>query len=192
LTDEADAAGTALFVQTPQDWFSFAIATAILDELGLNIVDARVVTLANGQSVSAYIILEESGNHVADERRRGEIRSRMLNALGTPASANIEVTRRAPRQVRLFDTPVHVTFAMDARNRHTVVELVAGDRPGLLSDVAKVLREMRVYIRTAKILTVGERAEDVFYVTDENEKPLDQEACEALDAALTSALKAAA
>ena len=43
---------------------------------------------------------------------------------------------------------------------------MAGDRPGLLSEVGKVLRDKQVAIHTAKIVTLGERAEDIFYVTD--------------------------
>ena len=45
-----------------------------------------------------------------------------------------------------------------------MLELVAGDRPGLLCDVGKVLMEERVDLQAAKIMTIGERAEDVFYL----------------------------
>ena len=76
------------------------------------------------------------------------------------------VTRRAPRQVRMFTTPTQITFSEDPVNRRTIVELIAGDRPGLLSQVAKVFMNEHVDIYTSKIMTVGERAEDVFYVTD--------------------------
>ena len=53
------------------------------------------------------------------------------------------------------------------------MELVAGDRPGLLSDIARVFIDQGVDIETAKVLTIGERAEDVFYITDAGGKPLD-------------------
>ncbi len=192
LADEPGGAGTSLFVLTPQGTFSFAVVTAVLDELGLNIVDARLVMLPDNKSMSTYVILEENGRDVVDDRRLGEIRRRLLAALGVDEPSRIEVTRRAPRQVRMFDTPVHVTFNTDARERHTVMELVAGDRPGLLSDVAKVLRSMGVHVRTAKIMTVGERAEDVFFITDDNQQPLESAACDALKATLTDALQAAA
>jgi len=72
------------------------------------------------------------------------------------------VTRRAPRQVRMFSTPTQVNFSVDSRNGRTILELVAADRPGLLSEVGKVFRTERVAINGAKIMTVGERAEDVF------------------------------
>jgi [protein-PII] uridylyltransferase len=60
------------------------------------------------------------------------------------------------------------------------MELVTGDRPGLLSIVGQTLIEFDINIETAKILTIGERAEDVFYVVDHNDETLDDEACDKL------------
>jgi len=57
---------------------------------------------------------------------------------------------------------------------------VAGDRPGLLCDVGKVLMEQGIELHAAKIMTVGERAEDVFYVTDLENRPLDDEPAQRL------------
>ena len=60
--------------------------------------------------------------------------------------------------------PTQIAVTVDERNRRSVLELIAGDRPGLLCDVGKVLMEERVDLLAAKIMTVGERAEDVFYL----------------------------
>jgi len=56
-----------------------------------------------------------------------------------------------------------------------VLELIAGDRPGLLSEIGKVLLAERVDVVTARIMTIGERAEDVFYITDELGRQLPDE-----------------
>ncbi len=58
------------------------------------------------------------------------------------------------------------------------MELAAGDRPGLLSTVGQTFMEFRINIETAKILTIGERAEDVFYIVDENNKLLSDQVCD--------------
>ena len=65
----------------------------------------------------------------------------------------------------MFTTPTLVSFGSDDINNRTVMEIVASDRPGLLCQIGQVLRNHEVGIQAAKILTVGERAEDVFYVT---------------------------
>jgi [protein-PII] uridylyltransferase len=65
-----------------------------------------------------------------------------------------------------------VRFADQPHDGRTVVELVAGDRPGLLCDVGQVFDQFGVRVHAARITTVGERAEDVFYVTDRVGRPL--------------------
>ena len=58
----------------------------------------------------------------------------------------------------------------------TVMELVAADRPGLLSKVGRIFLAQGVDIAAAKIMTIGERAEDVFYICKRDGSPLDAEA----------------
>jgi len=83
---------------------------------------------------------------------------------------------------------VQITISRDALNPRTIVELVAGDRPGLLFQVAKVFDQERVALQNAKIATVGERAEDVFFVTNANHQPLDEASAERLGKALRESL----
>ena len=54
-----------------------------------------------------------------------------------------------------------------------MLSLVATDRPGLLADVTRVLRRQRLRVHDARIATFGERAEDVFHITDERDRALD-------------------
>jgi [protein-PII] uridylyltransferase len=190
--DDSTSGGTEIFLYTPQEQHTFALATGILDELGFTIADARVIPLENGHSLSTYVVLEQSGERITDPARHDQIRRHMQRALARGDGIPARVTRRAPRQVRMFSIPTLVSFAADEKNNRTVMEIVAGDRPGLLSEVGKVLRDQQVAIHTAKIVTLGERAEDVFYVTDRTGKPLDQEFCEDLKKALTAALDQAA
>ena len=75
----------------------------------------------------------------------------------------------------MFNTPTQITVSVDERNRRSVLELTAGDRPGLLCEVGKVLMAERIELAAAKIMTVGERAEDVFYLTDFHNQPLSAE-----------------
>ncbi len=79
-------------------------------------------------------------------------------------------------------------MTVDERNGRTVLELITGDRPGLLCEVGKVLMQERVDLLGAKIVTVGERAEDVFYVTTMTGTPLDSAAASHLQEQLLAAL----
>ena len=88
----------------------------------------------------------------------------------------------------MFSTPVEVRVSHDATNQRTVLELVAGDRPGLLAQIGKLFVEQNVRLRNAKIATLGERAEDVFFVTTEDNRPLDEAAAQRLVSSLETTL----
>ena len=167
---------------------TFAHATAAIDELGMTIVDARVVPIRNGLSLDTFIFMELDRRIEVDDLRLRKVRQALANVLETSDDSIVKVTRRAPRQVRMFPTRTSVEFDEDAANGRTVMELVAGDRPGLLSKVGQVLIDLGVEIDTAKIMTIGERAEDVFYIVDGNGKPLSAELRETLRQRLVSTL----
>src|SRR5690606_8242023 len=132
IQEQAAGAGTAILVYTPQTRSTFATVTAVLDERGLNIRDARGMRRAHGYTLSTYVVLENGGERIQDHSRREQIRRRLDQAISAGGDAAFRVTRRPPRQVRMFTTPTHVSFETDDVNRRTVMEIVAGDRPGLL------------------------------------------------------------
>jgi [protein-PII] uridylyltransferase len=183
-----DRGGTAVLTYTPRRLRSFARTTGVLDQMGLNVVDARLITSANGFSLETYVVLEDNGAVIADASRIREIERGLWRALQQVEDSPPAVTRRAPRQVRMFSTPTQVNFSIDGRNDRTILELIAADRPGLLSEVGKVFRAERVAINGAKIMTVGERAEDVFYITGADGGLLPEEVCLRVQETLMRAL----
>ncbi len=182
--------GLEAFIYAPRTTRTFAHATAALDELGMNIVDARVVPLEGGYSLDTYIFMELDRRIEIDDSRLDKIRRALARVIAAPRERVEPVTRRAPRQVRLFQTPTAVEFDYDAANRRTILELVAGDRPGLLSLVGQAFVDLGIDIETAKVMTIGERAEDVFYIVDARGEPLPEALCRDLEERLTSTLDA--
>jgi [protein-PII] uridylyltransferase len=178
---------TSIAVYSPEEARSFMRATAVLDELGLTIVDARIVPLAHS-SLDTYCVLESDGSAITDQRRLDEIRHRLVKAVSPGNGQALKVTRRAPRQVRMFSTPVQIAISKDPTNPRTIIELVAGDRPGLLFQIAKIFDEEGVALQNAKIMTIGERAEDVFFVTNTARQPLDGASADRLGKALREGL----
>jgi [protein-PII] uridylyltransferase len=181
---------TVVLVFTRGRRHSFARATAALDQTGLSIQDARITPTADGGSLDTYLVLEDTGQPITDSQRMAAIERNLSRALAERNAAAPAVTRRVPRQVRMFTTPTQVSFSDDPDNGRTILEVVAGDRPGLLSEIGKILWDQRVELHGAKIMTVGERAEDVFTVSDETGRPLEESRCRALADALQLALDA--
>jgi [protein-PII] uridylyltransferase len=179
---------TAALIFTRPRRHGFARTTAALDQLGLNIVDARITPTGDGFSLDLYHLLEDDGTAIQDQDRLVEIEQALWASLRGPADAPLAVSRRVPRQARMFNTPTQIALSVDERNRRSVLELTAGDRPGLLCEVGQVLMQERIELHAAKIMTVGERAEDVFYLTDFDNRPLSGAAGERLKERLIQAL----
>ena len=190
IRKQADGDGVEAVLYAPRNKRTFAHATAMLDELGMTIVDARIVPIANDCSIDTYICMELDNRTVIDDSRLSKIRRTLTRILTTDDARADKVTRRAPRQVRMFSTKTVVNFDNDLTNQRTVMELAAGDRPGLLSTVGQTFIEFGINIETAKILTIGERAEDVFYIVDENSKPLADDVSQRLRERLVERLDA--
>ncbi len=180
--------GTSVLVYAPRGRDAFARATAALDELGLNILDARITPTTHGHSLDTYHVLEDTGAAISDRARVAEIEQRLARLMQKRGPAGFAVARRAPRQVRIFTIPPRVDFADAPDGDSTVMELVAGDRPGLLSDLGTALVSEHVDLYAARIMTVGERAEDVLTLSKPPGRPLTGAECDKLRQAILARL----
>ncbi|KPQ28533.1 MAG: protein-P-II uridylyltransferase [Marinobacter excellens HL-55] len=168
----------------------FAATTAVLEQLNLNIVDARINSSEGPYSISSYVVLDEQGQPLGvDPARKERTRKRLIEELDDPEDYPDIIHRRTPRQLKHFAFPTEVTFSNDTINQRTVMEVITPDRPGLLARIGQVLLEHRVRLTNAKIATLGERVEDVFFITDEHGEPLrDPGVCQALQQDLCTML----
>lgn len=189
IRSRSQRGATAVLIYMPAGAESFAAITAALDELALNILDAEVSTTRDGYSIETYQVMENTGGAIEDNERIEEISGALQRRVIDAESADMRITRRAPRQLRSFNTPTRIHFSEDPRNNRTLLELAAADRPGLLSAIGRELVRADVRLQAAKITTVGERAEDVFFITDSRRQPLDSDARESLATALRTRLE---
>ena len=180
--------GVEAVLYTRQTKRTFAHVTAVLDELGMTIVDARIVPLDNGNSIDTYVFMESDKRVDIDEERVNKIRRALTRILTADDEKVTAVTRAVTRQARMFTTPTEVNFSKSSSGNQIVFELVTADRPGLLSKVGQVFIEEGVNILSAKIMTIGERAEDVFYINDLSGQTLSDAALDALASALQKRL----
>ena len=168
---------TTVFVHLSGHNHRFARLASLLDEMCLTIVDARIIGSRMGYSYDTYHILEADGTPIREPERRKAIQKRITADLGRHDTTPLENTRRTPRRMKAFDTPTTVTFPPQTGNGHTMVEVIAGDRPGLLSRIGQAFDQCGVRVHSAKVATIGERAEDVFLVTDKHNRPIENPQC---------------
>ncbi|MGV6827297.1 MAG: [protein-PII] uridylyltransferase [bacterium] len=148
----------------------FAYLTALLDKLHLNILEARLQTTSTGMILNTFFVLENSGEIISGSTRIADIITQ-LSMLDT-ARELIVNTRPTSRQIRQFNTCSEVEFKEDSTSNMTVLALNALDSPGLLHRVSKVFFDQDIRIHKAKITTLGARAEDRFWISDAEDKPL--------------------
>ncbi len=165
IQQEIGRGGTEIFIHAPVADHLFAAATWALNQMGLTVADARIIQAANGYTFDTYVVLEENGQPIADPARIEEILAHLRRHLDDEKAAGRTINRRTARQLKCFDTKTHVTFSDDRGNDRTVMELFAADRPGMLSRVGQALMECGLKLQNARIATIGERVEDVFYIT---------------------------
>lgn len=188
LCPQSERGGSALFLYTPVIDRLFSRTTALLDQMGLSITDARIITTDNGYAVNTFLLLNSAGEPVLDTYDGEELVTLMRKQLQSEADTASITKRRAPRRIRQFHVPTHVNFHLDEAQQRTIIELFTTDYPGLMSRVGQIFYEQGVVLQNAKIATFGSKAEDVFFVTDRDGGPLDDTTREKLRVALVEAL----
>ncbi|TGG95118.1 [protein-PII] uridylyltransferase [Natronospirillum operosum] len=191
LNEGAFESATQIFIYGPDRINLFADIAYVMDQLQLNIHDARIMTSpSSGYSLDTFIVLEEDDSPIdmRDTERLRDIQHRLLMAVAEPPERKPS-TRRVPRTLKHFNIPTRVTLSNDLLNERTIVEVITTDRPGLLALIGEVFIDIGVYLQSARISTLGERVEDVFFVVDADNRPLqDGELSERLRAELTRKL----
>jgi len=166
---------TEILIYTLDTQSLFAVITTVLDQLQLDVQSATVNTTGENYALNTFYVLESDGELITEATRIEQIRTALQTELSTPQDIpTLGATRRTPRQLRHFSIPTTVEF--DASAECTEVHIVAADRPGILSSIGRVFLRAEVVVQAARIGTLGERIEDVFFVTDQNNQPLADEA----------------
>lgn len=175
-----------VFVHSPDRDGLFAAIVMTLDRKGYGIHRARVL---DGPSNTIFDAFEVSPADTFADGDPLRLEAALREALAGDL-ARLRPSRRAiPRQLRHFRFAPRVAFGeQPGDNPTTRFSLVAPDRPGLLADVASVLRNQKLRVHDARIATFGERAEDTFVISDEHDRPLTETARQQLQDAMLACL----
>jgi len=176
VREQTHRGGTELFVCMPNAQYIFALITAGITRLGLTIIDARIITSKNDYALDTFILLESNGDVITDPQRIEDIKRKLHSLLDKPTCENLlanQPGKSLPRRLKHFPIATEINFHSDTRNLITIMEVVTRDQPGVLARIAMALVECKAQVLNAKIATFGERAEDIFYITDEFNRPIE-------------------
>ena len=165
---------TEILIYTPDDEALFALIATVLERLGLDVQSATIGTTADGHALDTFHVLDGGG--VVDGEARGEeIRRTLRDALTAPRDIPALATRRPSRRLKHFTVSTRVEF-VDADASQTELRITAADRPGILSSIARILLASGVTVHAARIATLGERIDDVFFIGMPTGGPVDDAA----------------
>jgi [protein-PII] uridylyltransferase len=165
---------TQIFVHARDEANTFAKICAALDTLDLSVHDARIYSDDDGSTLDTFYVLQSDGSSLDPHPDTfSEIRQTIQHNLLQPTAKT--VTRHMPRTVRAFTIPTQIHFSTDRLSGLTTLEISTADRPGLLARIGSVLSRHGVTVQGAKIQTLGERVEDIFFLSDDNGRSLEDQ-----------------
>ncbi|MDH5518562.1 MAG: [protein-PII] uridylyltransferase [Gammaproteobacteria bacterium] len=151
----------------------FARTTSAFEQLGLNIVDAFIMaTDSDINTLDIFQALNEETDAVSMSYRLREIQSKLEDLLvrdSAPVSQKKHIT---PRVNKHFSVATEINFHQELTKNRSIIEIIASDKPGLLARISRAFVDTGIRVHNAKITTMGEKADDLFQITDLNNRPI--------------------
>ncbi|RPI41993.1 MAG: ACT domain-containing protein, partial [Hyphomicrobiaceae bacterium] len=174
VTTDAFTAITELSLFAPNHPRLLALFAGACAATGANISGAHISTTRDGFALDTFLLAREFDQD-EDELRRARRISESIEKLlkGEQRLAALMAKRRERRgRIGAFKVAPEVLIDNAVSQQFTVIEVAGLDRPGLLFELTNTLSDLNLDITSAHITTFGEKAVDVFYVTDLTNKKI--------------------
>lgn len=143
----------------------FARTMSVFARLNFSVLDARVHTSKTGYALDTLTVINPDSAGVAYRDITQLLEHALIEALTDPKPLKAPALGKASRQQRHFPIAPVIEISGDEHGQRFVLDIVAADRTGLLARISEILSARDVSIQTARINTLGARAEDVFVVS---------------------------
>lgn len=157
-------AGLQVAVYLPDQKDLFARISGFFGRRRLSILEAKIHTTRHGYALDTITVHDPADPSASYRDAIQLIEFELAKVLTDEAPLEPPVVGRASRHLRHFPLTPEVRIFPDDQGVHFILEIVAGDRPGLLAKIAYTLTQANINIVSAKINTLGERAEDAFLI----------------------------
>ncbi|MGV7234797.1 MAG: [protein-PII] uridylyltransferase [Nitrosomonadaceae bacterium] len=157
--------GVQVIIYTADQKDLFSRICSFFEHINYSIVEAKIHTTKNGYALDSFLVLNPFKSveqyrdviHVVEHGLRQQLEQQL--PLKPPSQV------RLSRHLKHFPITPEVDIEPDEKGAYHVLSIIAGDQPELLSRVAQVLAGSDVRVHSAKVNTMGERAEDIFLIT---------------------------
>jgi [protein-PII] uridylyltransferase len=181
-TSKELAGATQIFVYSKDTKNVFVATATALSLLNLSIQDAKIYSSKSGYTIDTFFVLNENGEPLGNNPALlKKIQQTLLEELSLVDNYRDVIGRRTPRRLKYFASPTRTALSTDTVRNCSVLEVISPDRPGLLACIGRIFMDFDIQLLNAKIATLGERVEDIFFIVDNDGKPLgDVSVCEKL------------
>ncbi len=162
----------ALFIYTHGSDELFAQTTFVLGKLNINVVAATIMQTPNGFSLATLHIIGQENHPLSDNDNQNFLISALRDEITKEEEQKHEYDYKIPRVLKAFEVKTHIKIEQDSEKQQTRITLRTIDVPGLLAKLSRVFYELKCRVVGARITTLGEEAEDIFYLTDLNNQPI--------------------
>jgi len=165
LQEQTQKGASELVIYMPDRDYLFAHIAHTLDSLGTDVVEARIFSTLDKMTLVIIYFLDRENHDYIDESRHAEIIDKVKYQLTQDEIEPLEMTNVLKnRRTRHFDTPTEIIYNQ-VNDCMTELTINTKDTPGLLARIGCALKTENIRLYDAKIHTVGEKAEDVFLIS---------------------------
>jgi [protein-PII] uridylyltransferase len=165
----------------------FSRICGFFGKMQFNIVEAKIYTTRHKYALDTFTVLDPEAARTSYRDLTNYIEYELTKRLTHQLPPDPVAPGRVSRRLKAFPLTPEVAIFPDDKGSQFILEMVAGDRPGLLAGIAEILASQNVNVHSAKISTLGERAEDVFLIS--GQRLHDATALVRLETALLQALR---
>ena len=145
----------------------FSRICSFFESISFDIFEAKIHTTRHGYALDTFHIQDASNRQPEYRDLISYIEYELTDRLSNKTPLPPLTKPRLSRQLRHFPITPEVSIQTDERGTYRMLSVVAGDRPGLLSRISRTLTAFDINLHSAKISTLGARAEDTFVVSGE-------------------------
>ena len=156
--------GIQLVVYGPDQPHLFARICGFFERMNYNIMEAKIHTTQHGYALDSFLAMDAGNNKPVYRDVMNYIEYELSRDIAKANEPSAPQSARISRQLKHFPIASEVNITPDDKGNY-VLSIIAGDRPGLLARIAQVLARHGITIRSAKINTLGARAEDTFHIS---------------------------
>lgn len=170
LSPNGDGIQVMIYTRDHDDLF--ARICNFFDRIAYNIGQAKIYTTNHGYALNTFIVLDSSGKSVSYSGLLKHIETELTTQIALSSPLGVPLQGRLNRQVKHMPFATQIKISAEPQGNNHALDIISGDRPGLLAQIASIFLRHGIDLHNAKINTLGNRAEDSFLVSAKHNLPL--------------------